>query len=276
MPKNWADRAIMFSVVALVAWAIIGLPLFNSFSWADDEPAQTPTNQHSTNKTKAEEPWLTKDAAGFFTFLVFVVGGIQVMLFLWQLSLIRESLVDAKTAADAAKESADATAQIARSERAWMIFHRVGQFPFENATVKDVIGPQTGIGFQIEWINAGRSPANRLTAYSVGAVVRIDELPRQYESDWTAATHTMPVGQGRVMFNTSFPLYGENLEGFQRREVKVFLYGAVRYFDVYEPTAVRLSESCIEVVFDGYQTDAQGRRSPHLQIMPAGIQNTIS
>src|SRR5581483_5523765 len=30
MPKISADRVIMFSVVGLVAWAIIGLPLFDS------------------------------------------------------------------------------------------------------------------------------------------------------------------------------------------------------------------------------------------------------
>jgi hypothetical protein len=40
--------------------------------------------------------WLTKDAAGFFAGLQFLVLGIQAVLFFYQLRLIRESLDDAK------------------------------------------------------------------------------------------------------------------------------------------------------------------------------------
>jgi hypothetical protein len=53
--------------------------------------------------------WLTKDAAGFFTFLLVCVGGIQAWFFWVQLRLIRTSLDDARIAANAAKDSADAT-----------------------------------------------------------------------------------------------------------------------------------------------------------------------
>jgi hypothetical protein len=47
--------------------------------------------------------WLT-----WFTGGLVIVGGLQLFLFLWQLRLIRDSLVDAKHAADAARQSADA------------------------------------------------------------------------------------------------------------------------------------------------------------------------
>jgi hypothetical protein len=52
--------------------------------------------------------WLTKDAAGFFTFALVIVGVLQAALFFVQLRLIRQSLTDAKTAADAATEGAAA------------------------------------------------------------------------------------------------------------------------------------------------------------------------
>lgn len=107
MPKCLADRIIMFLVIGLVAWAIIGLPALHSF-WPTYQPAYGYSAQPSANSANAQEPWLTKDAAGFFTFLLVVVGAFQVGLFLWQLWLIRESLDDAKTAADAAKEAAEA------------------------------------------------------------------------------------------------------------------------------------------------------------------------
>jgi hypothetical protein len=110
MPKCWADRLIMFSVIALVAWAIIGLPALKTFV-PTYQPAYAQTSQPTANSAKAEEPWLTKDAGGFFTFLLVVVGSFQVGLFVWQLRLIRDSLDDAKNLAIAAKESAD-TAKI--------------------------------------------------------------------------------------------------------------------------------------------------------------------
>src|SRR5690349_16607642 len=91
MPKCWIDRLIIFAVTGLVAWGIIGLPTLQLF----------PTSG-------SEEHWLTKDAAGFFTFLLVVVGLAQVSLFLWQLWLIRETLEDTKIAADAAKVGAQA------------------------------------------------------------------------------------------------------------------------------------------------------------------------
>jgi uncharacterized protein (UPF0333 family) len=53
--------------------------------------------------------WFTKDAAGFFTFLLVVVGIGQVVLFYVQLRLIRTSLDDTKLAALAAQRAAKAT-----------------------------------------------------------------------------------------------------------------------------------------------------------------------
>jgi hypothetical protein len=61
--------------------------------------------------------WLTKDAAGFFTFALVVVGVLQAALFFVQLKLIRESLAPAKEAADAAKLNAQA---VVDAERAYL------------------------------------------------------------------------------------------------------------------------------------------------------------
>jgi hypothetical protein len=55
------------------------------------------------------------DAAGFFTFWIVIVGGCQLVLFCVQLKYIRDSLVDAKTAANAAKQSADSLRNIERA-----------------------------------------------------------------------------------------------------------------------------------------------------------------
>src|SRR5208283_1367214 len=79
-----------------------------------NQPSAAVAESSSNNSSSKAQPdegiwsWLAHDAVGFFTLCLFLAGSAQVVLFLWQLWLIRESLDDAKVAAEAAKESADA------------------------------------------------------------------------------------------------------------------------------------------------------------------------
>src|SRR5262245_37547653 len=169
MPRCWADRAIMFCVIGLVAWAIIVLPIVHSFSWPSYQPAQAPTNQHPPSEGKDEEPWLTKDAAGFFTFMLFGVGAIQVFLFVWQLWLIRESLDDAKVAADAAKEGADAARESAETAKASMVASNRAYVLFNGCRWishrQDDLSPVFW-RIRARWINSGNSPPRNLRVYA--------------------------------------------------------------------------------------------------------------
>jgi hypothetical protein len=71
----------------------------------------------SSHVQLAEGSWLTKDAGGFFTFVLVIVGAFQAALFFVQLKLMRESLSPAKEAADAAKLNAQA---VVDAERAYL------------------------------------------------------------------------------------------------------------------------------------------------------------
>src|SRR5262245_39808985 len=96
MPKDISDRIIIFSVIGLVAWAIFGLPLIQWLFDPQGFPHYQPCTGPSCNYNHyRNEPWLTKDAAGFFTFLLVVVGGVQVGLFYWQLRYMRTGMEDA-------------------------------------------------------------------------------------------------------------------------------------------------------------------------------------
>lgn len=83
-------------------------------------PSSQPTNpQHHTEPRDRPEPfslgWYWHDAAGFFTALLFIVGGIQAGLFVWQLSLIRKSLDPAEKAAKAAVSAAEYAPRVERA-----------------------------------------------------------------------------------------------------------------------------------------------------------------
>src|SRR4051812_7499080 len=95
---------------ALLAVAVFGMGM--TYQSSRHQPAQTQANQHAAQQAAQHHPdgtlwgWLTHDATGFFTLLLFVAVGIQAGLFIWQLKLIARGAEDAKTAADAAQVSA--------------------------------------------------------------------------------------------------------------------------------------------------------------------------
>src|SRR3954471_10183234 len=55
------------------------------------------------NRSGSLTDWFTKDASGFFTFVLAIVGASQAVLFLFQLDLFRKSLAPAEAAAKAAQ-----------------------------------------------------------------------------------------------------------------------------------------------------------------------------
>lgn len=111
MPKT---RIPEIFLGVLLTIAVFGMGMLYESSRHSDRPAQQSSSQ-GANDEAAKAPqnvsrlqWLMHDAAGFFTFWLFVVGGAQAILFFVQLRLIRESLDDAKITANAAQDSANA------------------------------------------------------------------------------------------------------------------------------------------------------------------------
>lgn len=122
---------------------------------------------HKTETPDAEltwSTWLTKDAAGFFTFGLVIIGISQAFLFFIQLRYMRKGMEDATTAARAAKISADAamkTAEIserllAQNDRAWVSVQAeiVSNLDFADDLVSIEIG--------INLTNVGKSPATHI------------------------------------------------------------------------------------------------------------------
>jgi hypothetical protein len=111
--------AVAFAL--LTVWLLVGSWQLSPHS---NQATQKQNAQQTNGQTKHDEPWLTKDAAGFFTFLLVGVGAFQVGLFWVQLRLIRKSLGPAEQAAKAAQDAAEAAKinaeAIMRSERAYV------------------------------------------------------------------------------------------------------------------------------------------------------------
>jgi hypothetical protein len=155
--KLSGDRWIFGFLVTAVAWALFGLP-FIYLNWQ----------------------WLMHDAAGFFTFVLVVVGVLQLGLFAWQLTLIRKSLTDTRIAADAAKDAANAAniqAHIAERtlsevERPWLFIEGATISRREMPGEQPLIPNHWYISFRCK--NVGRMPA--VTEECIIKLVDKDEI----------------------------------------------------------------------------------------------------
>lgn len=100
-----------------------------------------------------------------FTWALVVVGGSQAALFVWQLRLIRAGMHDAKGAAIAARDSADAaTRQSEIAQNAYI----AGIRPWLDFTITLTDGIRwdehnVGLTYYITVVNHGRSPAVKVT-----------------------------------------------------------------------------------------------------------------
>jgi hypothetical protein len=255
MPKNWTDRAIMFSVIGLVAWAIIGIPLYDWISVASDEPANRHSAQQPANSTHNEDRWLTKDAAGFFTFLLVIIGGFQVGLFLWQLQIISASLDDAKIAAEAAKEGADAAkegAQATRdsvdvsrfssaaSNRAYIFFNGCRWISHRENDTSPVFWR-----IRPRWVNGGNTPPRNLNVY-VHYTLRDDPLPTDYEFVQTETSQRPALlpPKGEIE-SQPYDCWGTDLLAVKNGTKHFYIWGTARYRDIFPGTPERVTKFCV-------------------------------
>jgi hypothetical protein len=123
---------LRFRFPDILLGALLGVAIFalGAGFWSAQNPehaTEPPSAAHGANEKQQRQQyegvwnWITHDAAGFFTLWLVIIGGGQLMLFFVQLRLIRESLDDAKVAAVAAKEAADAAQEQTRLARAEFI-----------------------------------------------------------------------------------------------------------------------------------------------------------
>jgi len=146
----------------LAATVLILLPAVGSaYSYyRPNQYAQTANNSSRRQKSDNESPQdITTDVVAYYTKMLALftgglvaVGGSQALLFLWQLKIMRESLVDAKKAADTASETAkaaNASVEVARDE--FFSTHR------PHLTIRDIV--IEGGNFVFLLINKGESEA---------------------------------------------------------------------------------------------------------------------
>ncbi len=175
-----------------------------------------------------------------FTFFLFATSAAQVILFLVQLRLIRESLTDAKIAADAAKEAADATKDSVvamrdtaqRQLRAYVAItpSRISQ-----------IGPDKKLAFTFMQLNGGQTPA--YAANHSGVILLLDhpipedfpfpEIPKERPSRSTLPPRIPFLGNILATQNFTQAEWIEIFQGVPAGGKRLYFFGRLDYRDAF-------------------------------------------
>lgn len=257
MPRVCGDRVIIFSIIGIVAWAIIGLPVVYSIA-PSDHPPHSEANGKGANKGDEHNQesgawdWLTHDAAGFFTFWLVVVGGFQLGLFAWQLWLIRKSLDDTKGAAEAAKDAAGASkAQVELARQEFHSAHRP-RIRIKNIWLHAPLKAGDPVAIDMLLVNVGDAKA---FIFSVGTdfnVISPDaQLPGNLEPP--RILQDFDCGMGITIriddIRSRHPFDDERISAINKGTKILCCFGSVEYFDTGPPGNRRIRRTSFYRVF---------------------------
>jgi hypothetical protein len=219
------------------------LPTPKSQTEIDDE--QRRADEHAANERGLTTA--TWALAGFTMLLAMVALG-QIGLFLWQLRLIRESLDDAKIAAEAAREGARAARDSADTAKLSMIAGDRAYVHQDGFRWISHLVPSTNKYFwrlHPRWVNSGNTPTRALNVY-IKYELLDTELPDDYsfsvDPNVTAAlTGISPKG---IIESAYYDISGDDLRAVMDRTKYLYVWGIARYRDVFPNTEEHITKFC--------------------------------
>jgi hypothetical protein len=208
----------------------------------ETKPNQEKSENGSAQKGRTDPNWLI----AIFTIVLALIAAIQAGFFFWQLSMLRKSLEDSKTAAGAAKsaaESAKKSADIAtNSERAWVITSGVAFAP-DLADLTNPDGPKKS-KIVIRICNCGRSPAEMESVHIVAIVYpanfKFPDSPIYGESEEIFEVAAMPGeiiesdGKQEIICRIRHHdlLTNDQIKDILDGKQVVYCYGRIHYRDI--------------------------------------------
>jgi hypothetical protein len=211
-----------------------------------DKPNSPPDEEKSKTSPPSKRRSGPNWWVAVFTVVLAVIAAIQAGLFYWQLGLLKESLIDAKAAADAARDAANAAMQSAdiatNSERAWVVTDATFSSDWPDLMKKGAPDKSKVI---LKIKNAGRSPAE-LEQVEILAFVypANDDFPNEPVygdgSKGSLGLDLMPgeiiqAGEDRVMICSiqNFEILEDvEIGRLRRRETRLYCYGRLNYKDI--------------------------------------------
>ena len=181
MLRQAAFVSLLFLIIGLLESAVLS-------SRNKQYPYHSPSAQQRSEQIQQEQPWdlrAAHDPVAVFTFFLVVIAAGQVVLFWWQLGLIREGAADATRAAETAVTQATiAQNQLVLANRPRIIIRRISldNFGQPNAKIQCIIA------------NTGGTRATIVRAEAIAIVIpAIKSLPAVPNWDNTSVLITEPL-----------------------------------------------------------------------------------
>lgn len=191
-----------------------------------------------------------------------------------QLAAVIESAAAAKQSADLALASAVA---YKATERAWVGYGGITTTHFKKGVVStNPLVTRDGVSFQMQWKNSGSTPALKCEAFGEGEVRSATDstipkfekvavrIPRQI---------TLIPGVQAPVHGPQVTFFDEDLEGLEKRERRLFVWGRVEYEDIFSAGNVRHAEVCFEIEYGGRH---RSNNEPHYIFSAIGDQTSAS
>ncbi|MGO8844311.1 MAG: hypothetical protein ACLQFI_02990 [Methylocella sp.] len=217
---------------------------------------QTQRLADETENLAAYTRWL----AGF-TLLLFIAAVGQVALFVWQLRLIRESLKDAKVAA----EAAETTANIAKDDL--LLGQRA--YVFVNFLQSIVIDPKTKnvVFWRITptWTNFGSTPTQNMRNH-INCKIFSGPIPPNWDFPdmWGEGISTehkenvvLPLGPKSIIHGQAIDIAIQDVHDCIEGKNTIYLWGWAEYNDIFINTKKHITRFCNKLVIGGDPTNAE-------------------
>lgn len=192
--------------------------------------------------------WLRKDASGFFTLGLVIVGAVQLALFAWQLNLLRRSVDEGRIAAIAARDGAVAArdnADVAKlsmvaSDRAYIHYNGCRWISHHDNSDGHVFWRVRAI-----WINSGNTPTRKMKVH-VERELRDDELPLDFPfASPEQAPKPVSIAPKGTIESGYFDIDGSDLVAVATGSKHLYIWGVARYRDVFPETAEHVTKFCV-------------------------------
>lgn len=219
------------------------MPLVIKSIPAEKTPDQAKEDRNERDIKAASERWLTiyTGLLALLTFCLVVVGSVQVGLFVWQLKLIRESLVDTKKSADAANKAADAAERTINTmkdtaERQLRAYALVSRAEITNVSQGlTTITAFTTSKIYVSIKNFGHTPATAITCtYAICA----KEFPLCTALDGEPLRQVIGVIAPGDTFIAHLEIPRVSSNGLSDQRTALYIHGDFHYRDGFHPDRV--------------------------------------
>jgi hypothetical protein len=181
----------------------------------------------------------TKEIVGISEWQLYV-GGVGIVFLVLTLVLTAKATNAAVEANRIARKSAE------RQLRAYVTVEAIQTHPGDDP-----------MAYKVEWKNTGQTPATDVVTYT-NWESRIDALPDDFAYPKALINDSAVLGPSQHMNAWTIFIPGQMIQRVRRDILRLFVWGAAEYNDVFEDAPRRRTEFCYEILFDD-RGDAPGQ-----------------